>query len=91
MDIYIDNEFLENNCFEKEKIGCGYYPWNYYGKRYSVEIATWTDRGYAYISVKNHENRESITFEKRVGKLTQDDLHRLILFIGVPDEFEYGV
>lgn len=48
--------------------------------------------GSIYISVKNHETKESVTFEKKgVGKLTQEDLHRLILFIGVPDEFEYVV
>lgn len=82
MDSYIDNEFLENNCFEKAKIGCCYYPWFYDDKRYSIEIATWTDIGGIYISVKNYETKESMTFEKKVGKLTQEDLHRCILFMG---------
>lgn len=94
MDERITDTFLENNLFEKDKIGCGYFPWRYHGKDYDVVIVPWTDGGSYYIYVSNNKNHTDIQFSRRKtcgNFLTKEDLHNCIKFMGVPDEFDYNI
>lgn len=94
MDDLITEEFLKQNLFERDKIGAGYFPWRYYGKDYSVVIATWTDTGRYFIYVSNDKTNTSIEFNKRHSygnQLTKTDLHNCIKFMNVPDEFDYNI
>lgn len=85
----IDKEFLENNLFEEAKIGAGSFPWHYeVPKKYRVTIDQWNEHGVGVLYIINHETHQELKFSAE-PKLTKEDLHRCILFMGVPDEFDY--
>lgn len=90
MNDFINDDFLEKNYFEKDKIGCGYFPWRYEDKKYAIVVATWTETGHCYIYANNYETNESMTLEhKSMNKLTKRDFKRVIDFLDINLEFDY--
>lgn len=85
----IDKDFLTNNLFEESKIGAGSFPWTYeVPGKYRVTINQWTDGGKPWIYIMNYVTRKDLKYYSE-PKLTKEDLHKCILFMDVPDEFEY--
>lgn len=90
MNSLINKEFLEKNCFEEAKIGCGYFPWCYEDKECIICVALWTDSCRCYIAATNYLTNESLTLEhKSMNKLTKNDFKRVMDFLDIKLDFDY--
>ena len=90
MNRQINDEFLTKNLFEKDKIGCGYFPWRYEDKDASICISPWCEGGKCFIFGENRNTKESIHLERpTMYRLTRNDLKRVVDFLGIKLDFDY--
>lgn len=86
----ITEKFLEQNLFERVKVGAGSFPWYFTVKEYEICIILFRDCGGPCIAISNYQTHKRLCLEYEKGqKPLKSDLKWMLEKMNIEDEFDY--